>query len=234
MTERAPLSVLSLGGSVALTGENDAAYLLKLALTLLEVARTRRLAVVVGGGRVARQYIQVGRELGLTDLELDELGIDVTRLNARLLADILYHDAPPRPPATLAEAVNEAGRRPILVMGGTEPGHTTDGVAALLAERLRAERLVNATRVPGIYDQDPATHPKARRLTRIAFADFRTMVLEGTEGKAGQEFIFDRLGVERLAKAKIPLHVVDGRDLAQVKAALLGRPFTGTTVEPAK
>jgi len=41
--------------------------------------------VVVGGGGVAREYIETARELGANEVELDQLGIGTTRLNARLL-----------------------------------------------------------------------------------------------------------------------------------------------------
>jgi uridylate kinase len=224
--------VLSLGGSVLLTGKNDAAYLRELAQLLREVSSKRPLAVVVGGGRTARTYIDLGRSLGLTEIELDELGIGATRLNARLVALLLSPSAPPLPPTTVAEAVEDVGRWPVVVMGGTEPGHTTDAVAALLAERLHAERLVNATRFPGVFEADPESHPEAKRLSLLGMREFRDMVVAGTNGKAGQRYPFDRLGIERLLRAQIPLIILDGRDLPQLRAALEGRAFEGTLVQP--
>ena len=224
--------VLSLGGSVFLTGEQDVEYLRALSAMLREVAESQPLAVVVGGGRTAREYIRLGRALGLTERELDELGIDVTRLHARLLAGLLAPACPPAPLLTVREAAEEAARWPLLVLGGTEPGHSTDAVAAQLAERLHAERLVNATRAGGIFDRDPAKDPEAKRLRSLPFEQFRSLVEAGTDGRAGQEAIFDRVGVERLAHARIPLAVVDGRDLGELKNALLGRVFQGSLVIP--
>jgi uridylate kinase len=225
--------VLSLGGSVFLTGEKDADFLRQLVPVLREVSKQHPLAVVVGGGKTAREYIRLGRELGLTEIELDELGIDVTRLNARLLASLLTPACPARPLTSVREAVEEASRWSLVILGGTEPGHTTDAVAALLAERMRAERLVNATRSGGIYDRDPATDPTATLLRTLTFPQFRAMVESGTDGRAGQEFIFDRLGMERLARARIPLVVVQGRELQELKNALLGKVFRGSIVAPA-
>ncbi|EQD78855.1 putative Uridylate kinase, archaeal/spirochete, partial [mine drainage metagenome] len=216
------------GGSVFLTGEKDAEFLRQLVEGLRAVAKQHPLAVVVGGGKTAREYIRLGRELGLTEIELDELGIDVTRLNARLLASLLAPACPARPLTSVREAVEESSRWSLVVLGGTEPGHTTDAVAALLAERMRAERLVNATRSGGIYDRDPATDPAATLLKSLTFPQFRAMVEAGTDGRAGQEFIFDRLGVERLARARIPLAVVQGRDVEQLRNALLGKVFRGS------
>jgi uridylate kinase len=224
--------VLSIGGSVLLRGEGDREYLDALADLLVRAARERPIVVTTGGGRTAREYIRLGRELHLTEVELDELGIDVTRLHARLLAGRLGPPTPAHPPASVREAVEALRHGSPVVLGGTEPGHTTDGVAALLAVRLRAPRVVNATDVDGVYDRDPRQHPDARRIERLSWAEFRTMVQAATSGQAGQQFLFDRLGAEQLARASVPLWIVNGRDLANLEAAVLGRPFSGSRVEP--
>lgn len=222
--------VLSLGGSVLLTGESDAEYLGDLAVLLTKAATRYPIAVTVGGGRTAREYIRLGRSLGLTEIELDELGIDVTRLNARLVASRLGPPVAGAPPATIAQAVERLHRDRLVVLGGTEPGHTTDAVASMVAARARAARLVNATRVDGLYDRDPKTDQTATRRDRVTWEEFRTIIAAGTDGSAGQEFVFDRLGAETLARARIPLAIVDGRDLPNLESALDGRPFHGTSV----
>lgn len=219
-----------MGGSVLFTGERDVEYLSELARLLHRLGAESHLAVTTGGGRGAREYIRVGRELGLTEVELDEVGIEVTRLHARLLAARLGPPTPASPPTTVAQAVQELRRASPVVLGGTEPGHTTDGVAALLAVRLRADRVVNATAVDGLYDRDPKTDPQAHRLDRLDWADFRARVLAGSGTHAGQEFVFDRLGADLLARAEIPLTIVDGRDLANLERALRGEPCRGTHV----
>lgn len=212
-------------------GVGDAAYFDKLAGLLRSLARELPLVVTTGGGRVAREYIRLGRALGLTEVELDEIGIDVTRLHARILAARIGPPAPTHPPTSIAQAAQEAHRVSPVVMGGTEPGHSTDGVAALLATRLRAVRLVNATRVAGLYDKDPRKYPTARLLPRLTWAEFRrTVYREAAAGLAGQEFVFDRLGADLLARARIPLRIVQGRDLDNLEAALRGRSFQGTRV----
>jgi uridylate kinase len=235
MPSRAPsrrnVVVLSLGGSVLLTGEGDRRYLRRLGDLLRRLGHSTPLVVTTGGGRTAREYIRLGRELGLTEVELDELGIEVTRLHARLLAASIGPPTPAHPPTTIALAVHELQHASPVILGGTEPGHTTDGVAALIAARLRAARLVNATDVDGLYDVDPRTHPNARRIRKIGWREFRRRVHEATVGEAGQNFLFDRLGADTLARAGIPLAIVQGRDLANLEAALRGRPFDGSRVE---
>jgi uridylate kinase len=223
--------VLSVGGSVLLTGEGDLDFLRSLAEIVGRLGRERPLVVTVGGGRTAREYIRLGRELGLTEVELDELGIEITRVHARLLAALVGPPAPAHPPTTLASAVREAHERSPVILGGTEPGHTTDAVAALLAVRLRASHVVNATRVDGVYDRDPRSDPSAHRLERLGWDDFREMVRAAAgRGTAGQEFLFDALGAESLARARIPLVVVDGRRLANLERAVRGEPCDGSRV----
>jgi uridylate kinase len=222
--------VVSIGGSVLLTGAGDREYLGQLGDLLLGLGKEMPLVVTTGGGRTARDYIRLGRDLGLTEVELDEIGIEVTRLHARVLAGRIGPPCPPHPPSSIAQAVHELAHASPVVLGGTEPGHTTDGVAALLASRLRAARLVNATDVDGIYDRDPRTHTDARRIDRLSWPEFRATVHASTTGEAGQNFVFDRLGADTLARASVPLLVVTGRDLPNLEAAIRGAPFHGSRV----
>jgi uridylate kinase len=212
------------------TGDGDIEYLRQLATLLRGEGRTMPLAVTVGGGRTAREYIGLGRSMGLTEVELDEIGIDVTRLHARLLAAAVGGGTAGRVPTSVREAVHDLHRVSPVLLGGTEPGHTTDGVAALLAVRLRAARVVNATDVDGVYERDPRSHPKARRLEALSWEDFRALVQRSTSGGAGQNFLFDRLGADLLARAGIPLFMVAGRDLADLGAAIRGAPFHGSRI----
>jgi len=221
--------VISLGGSVLVPGENDARYLRELASLLREVSTRVKLFVVTGGGRIARYYIETGRSLGVPERTLDEFGIAITRLNARLLASTLGGRANRAPAETYAEAAKLAKRFPIVIMAGTRPGHTTDLVSASLARSVRADRIVNATSVDGVYDVDPKKDPKARLLERIRFEDLVALSGRGHQA-AGPSVVFDPVAARVLARLRTPLHVVHGRDLRAVRAAILGEPFHGTVV----
>lgn len=228
-SDRAPV-VVSIGGSVLLTGTGDAEYFAQLADRLRRLGAERPLVVTTGGGRTAREYIQLGRALGLTEVELDEVGIEVTRLHARLLAGRVGPPTSAHPPTTVPAVVEQLRLGSPVILGGTEPGHTTDGVAALVAVRIRAARVVNATDVAGVYDLDPRDHPNARLLERLTWPEFRAMVHAGSSGEAGQNFLFDRLGADALARAHIPLLIVPGRDLENLEAAISGRPCRGSRI----
>ncbi len=221
--------VVSLGGSVLVPGEEDARFLRDLAGLLRAVSRHVRLFAVTGGGRVARYYIETGRELGVPERRLDELGIGITRMNARLLGAALKGRANREPATSYAGAARLARRHAIVLMAGTRPGHTTDRVSASLARFVGAGRIVNATSVDGVYTADPRDHPDARRLDRITFEELVRLTGEGHKA-AGPNVVFDPVAARILARDRIPLSVVRGRDLEALEAAILGRPFPGTLV----
>lgn len=221
--------VVSLGGSVLVPDEDDAQYLADLVALLRSVSTRVRLFAVTGGGRIARYYIETGRALHVPEPRLDDLGIGITRMNARLLGAALRGKANREPAATYAEATRLARRYPIVLMAGTRPGHTTDRVSASLARAVRAARIVNATSVDGVYTADPRRNPDARLLERVTFEEL--VGLSGTgHHAAGPNVVFDPVAARILARDRIPLHVVRGRDLAALEAAILGKPFRGTVV----
>src|SRR5207247_10706486 len=148
-----------------------ARYVRVLAQWLHSLPSRVKLFVLTGGGRVARYYIETGRSVGIGERTLDGFGIAVTRLNARLLSAALRGRANREPATAYAEAARLARRYPIVVMGGTRPGHTTDRVSASLARFVRAHRIVNATSVDEVYSADPKRNASARVLPHVAFAD---------------------------------------------------------------
>jgi uridylate kinase len=223
--------VVSIGGSVLVPDDGpDRVDGYAAALEALETDG-HTVAAVVGGGPTAREYIGAARALGANEIELDQLGIAVTRLNARLLVAALGERAAPTPPRGL-EAAREALRRGDLpVMGGTEPAHTTDAVAASLAEYANADRLVLATSVSGVYDADPDEHADATKLDEISTAELIGLVAD-IDMAAGSNAPVDLLAAKVIERAGIRTTVVDGRDPANVEAAVADR-HEGTDVLPA-
>jgi len=221
--------VLSLGGSVLVDEEPDITYIRKLAKILIGISVIRKLYVVTGGGRIARYYIRAGRDLGADESYLDEMGIEVTRLYARLLITALGDHANHSPPRSYDDAVHLGRLHSIVVMGGVSPGITTDAVSALLAERVRASILVNATSVDGAYTADPKQDPNAKRIPSMSYADLAKLI--GSHTGAGPHHVFDALGASVLGRSKIQLAIVDGKDLKNLREALEGKKFKGTLVQ---
>jgi len=222
--------VISLGGSIIIPDDRDGAFLSSFASMLRPLAADLELYVVCGGGKIARYYIVTGRELGGSEKQLDEMGIDVTRINARLLQLALGDLAHGRVPHTVEETASQGGKGKVSVMGGTTPGHTTDAVSAALAEKVGASRIVNATSVDGVYSADPRKIKDCVKFDRLTFQQLDDMMNKGKHG-AGASHIFDPLGAEIVKRCRIPILVVDGRDLDDMRSAILGQKIKGTVID---
>ncbi len=220
--------VISVGGSV-LAPELEPARVEAYAAAVSElVAAGCEVGTVVGGGTAARDYIGAARELGANEIELDELGIGVTRLNARLLIAALDEAAPS--PAESYEAAGEAMRRgDVAVMGGVVAGQTTDAVSAALAEYVDADLLVYATSVPGVYDADPNEDGDATRYDELS-ADELVDVISDIEMRAGSSAPVDLLAAKLMQRAGMEALVIDGTNPEDVVAAVLEGEYDGTKI----
>ncbi len=221
--------IVSLGGSVLIPDDRDNHFLTQVAELIRKLAKDCPLVVVCGGGKVSRYYIGIAKEMGASRDEQDQMGIDVTRLNAKLLQLAVGKDCSPEIPRSVDEAEAAASRWRIVVMGGTEPGHTTDAVSAMIAERLKAERIVNATSVDAAYSADPKKHPEAKRYSSLTHQQLLDLVGEGHHS-AGPSHVFDKLGAEVAMRSDMPIYIIDGRDLKELEAAVRGEKVKGTIV----
>ena len=110
-------------------------------------SKTHQPIIVAGGGKIARYFISHARSSGADESTLDELGIEISRLNAKLLIYALKGKAYPHPPTTLAEVKNAEESGLIGVARGLHPGQSTNGTAALIAEKVKPGEFLNATDV---------------------------------------------------------------------------------------
>ena len=222
--------VVSIGGSV-LAPDIDSPRVAAYAEVLESLDEAgHELGVVVGGGPTAREYIAAARELGANEIELDQLGVAVTRLNARLLIAALDDRASPAPPRD-HEAAREAMRRgDIPVMGGTVAGHTTDAVGTALAEYIDADLLVYATSVAGVFDADPKVDDAATMFEKLTPGELVDVVAD-IEMEAGSNAPVDLLAAKLLQRSGLRAVVLDGTDPDRVAAAVDG-DHDGTDIVP--
>ena len=224
--------VISIGGSILLEDLSSTEYITSLGELLKNVSNNHKLYLVVGGGKTSRQYIKMARELGADEASLDELGIACTRLNARILITALGNEnVHPFPLETIEETLGVGNTFPITVMGGTVPGHTTDAVAATLAERVEAECLIIATSVDGVYTADPKKDPTAEKLDELTAEKLVEIISKGEYDGAGPNVVVDLLASKLVARTGILTYVLDGRDLESLKNAINGEKFTGTIIK---
>lgn len=187
--------------------------------------------VVVGGGSVAREYIAAARELGANEIQLDEIGIDVTRLNARLLIAALGDQAVTSAAETYEEAGVAMKRGDVAVMGGVAPGQTTDAVSAALAEYTDADLLVYATSVPGVFSADPNEDPDAQKLRELTPAEL-VDVIAGIEMNAGSSAPVDLLAAKLIERSGMRTIVLDGTKPERIGDAVRYGEHDGTDIVP--
>ena len=116
-------------------------------------------------------------------------------------------------------------------MGGTRPGHTTDNVAIRLAIEANAARCLIATNVSHVYSSDPRVDSGARPIESMTLSELQQIVGPPVHGKAGGSAVIDPIGVQAAIDNKLPLAVLDGRELERIADALAGKSFIGTRIE---
>lgn len=213
--------VISIGGSV-LTATLDPGRIQRYAETVNQLAADHTVYVVVGGGRAAREYIAAARSLGANEVECDVIGIEMTRINARLFIAALGERAYPEPPTSYLDAMDAALTDKIVVMGGLIPGQTTDAVSAVLAEYVGADLLINATSIDGVYTADPEKDKNAKKITSMTPSELVEIVMK-IDMSAGSNSPLDPLAAKIIQRCGIRTIVVDGRDPHNIAEAAAGR-----------
>jgi len=185
-------------------------------------------AVVVGGGALARVFIGIAKDLGLDMTAQDEIAISVSRLYAQLFLKRLGEVGCSKVAITLDDAAQCLTEDKVAVMGGLKPGITTDAVAALVAERVNADLLVKGTDQEGVYDKDPRTNPAAVKMDQLTFDDLPKIFGESFH-QAGIHQIIDPEAIKVLRRHRVKLIVVNGFKPGNILAAVNGEKV-GTVI----
>jgi uridylate kinase len=174
----------------------------------------------VGGGRPARDFISAARDLGAHETQCDWLGIKMARHNAELLIVALGDLAYPSVPGNLEEFETALCSGRVVAMGGLTPGHSTNAVAALAAEIMGADMLLNATDVEGVYDRDP----KERGAKKLDMLDVDELqeILSKSGIRAGEYRLFDPVAARVVARSKITTVIFNGTRVDNVKRIFKG------------
>ena len=195
-----------------------------------EVVDVQRLgvevAVVIGGGNIFRGLAASAR--GMDRTTADNMGMLATVMNALALSDALErHGAATRvltaiEMRTVAEpfirrrAIRhlEKGRVVLFAAGTGNPYFTTDTAAALRAMEVRADVIMKATKVDGIFTADPAVDPGATRLDSLSHHE----VLERRLN------VMDTTAISLCMDNKLPIVVFNLKTPGNVRRAVLGEP----------
>lgn len=192
-----------------------------------------QLAIVCGGGNILR-----GREFSTTNSVVAPatahyMGMLATAINALALQDVMEHfgiatrvqSAIPIPP--VAEPFIrrrcirhlEKGRVVILAAGTGSPFVTTDTAAALRAREIDADVVVKATRVDGVYSDDPLKNPHAVRYSEITYQEVLRQNLQ----------VMDAQAIHHCMEHNIPIVVLNYQKPGNIERAIAGERL-GTRV----
>jgi uridylate kinase len=194
-----------------------------------------QVAIVVGGGNIFRGLAAAAR--GMDRATGDYIGMLATVMNGLALQDALEHvGIPTRVMSAIAmnevaepyirrRAVRhlEKGRVTIFVAGTGNPYFTTDTAAALRAVEIDAEVLLKATKVDGVYEADPLTHPEAKRYAQLQYSDLLRDQLK----------VLDATAVSLCMENDLPIVVFDLNKPDNITRVAAGEPV-GTLISGAE
>jgi uridylate kinase len=190
-----------------------------------------QVAVVIGGGNIWRGMSAAGR--GMDRTTADYMGMLATVINAMALKSALDQLGVETRVQTAIEMKNvaepfilgrairhlEIGRVVIFAAGTGNPYFSTDTTAALRASEIRANVILKATKVDGVYDRDPSNDPKAQRYERVSYTEALTKRLQ----------VMDSTAFSLCMDNKIPMVVFDMNKPNNIRDVILGRQV-GTLV----
>ena len=188
-------------------------------------------SVVIGGGNIWRGLSAQHR--GMDRTTADYMGMLATVINGLALKAALEEAGVQTRVQTAIEMQNvaepfilgrairhlELNRVVIFVAGTGNPYFSTDTTAALRASEIRADVILKATKVDGIYDSDPKKNPAAKRFDRITYNDALTKRLQ----------VMDSTAFSLCMDNKIPIIVFDMNRPSNFRDVVLGKNV-GTTV----
>jgi uridylate kinase len=223
--------VIDIGGSVLCSeGFPNSGYVKRLSKMLVDLKeKGHTIVIVTGGGKLARTYANVGRELEASEAYLDMVGIAATRMNAQILIAALGEHAYMNPVTSFEELGQVLNYGKIIVLGGLIPGQTTNAVAIEVAEYINAAIFIKATDVKGIHTKDPKKHKSAKLLKTITTKQMLNISMEG-DFLAGKTSIMDPVAAKLMMRLIAKKIILDAHDIENMRSAAEGKAFIGTEV----
>lgn len=236
MALKYPRVLLKLSGE-ALAGEKgfgfDFESLREFARQVKAIAELgAQIGMVIGGGNIVRGS-QISK-LGMDRVSADYMGMLGTVINALAFQDVLEREGldtrvmtairmeEVAEPYIRRRAIRhlEKGRAVIFAAGTGNPYFSTDTAAVLRAIQMKADVIIKATSVDGVYSADPKEDPKATKFDTISYKDVMTEELR----------VMDQTAITLCKENNLPLIVLNIHTKGIVAAALRGEPV-GTLVK---
>jgi uridylate kinase len=228
--------LLKLSGE-ALIGDQsygiDPAVATRIAQDILEIqALGVQTAIVIGGGNIFRGLAASAK--GMDRATADYMGMLATVINALALQDALEQNGVPTRVLTAIEmravaepfirrrAIRhlEKGRVVVFAAGTGNPYFTTDTAAALRAMEIKAEVILKATKVDGIYTADPMKNPEAVKFDKISYLQVLQERLQ----------VMDATAISLCMDNRLPIVVFNLKVPGNIRRVVMGDDDVGTTV----
>ena len=228
--------VIALGGSLLSDEDSDKIESWKINFVNLIssiINLGMNVLIVVGGGKLARRNISKAKENGINDkFELDLIGIEATRENAKEIINLFSNiqNLNKTVPKSIEDGSISFRNYDLTIMGGTVPGHTTDAVAIKMAKELNSKLVVIATNVSHVYTSDPRVDPNASPIEKISLNELGILSGVGKPIQPGSSFAVDPVGVGIAIENNLPLVILNGHDVDNLRKAIYGERFKGTMV----
>jgi len=174
------------------------------------------IAVVIGGGNIIRGEKFAAK--GMDRSTADYMGMLATVINGMALQDSLEKLGCFSRVMTAIQML-EKGRVVIFAGGTGNPFFTTDTAASLRAVEIKADAIIKATKVDGVYDRDPVKHRDARMYEKISYTDVLTKNLK----------VMDATAISLCRENRLPIVVFNLLKDGNIKAVICGQPI-GTAV----
>ena len=145
-----------------------------------------------------------------------------------MLIAAIGKNAYPCPPSEIPELAKALTTDKIIVMGGLQPGQSTNAVAAVVAEYTRSDMLINATSVDGVYTDDPRKDPSAQKIDELDYDGFQEFIIK-KGSRAGEYALFDLVALKIVSRSSILTKIINGSDPMNILRAVKGDKI-GTTI----
>ena len=219
--------IISLGGSLVAPGEIDTTFLKIFKKAIVRHLDKRRFFIFVGGGKICRAYQKALFEFGADNKEGDLIGIDVSRLNAKVVKQSFGE-------AAFSEVVTNPSKKistkkDIIIAAGWKPGWSTDYCSVTFAKNMGIKTIVNLTNIDYVYDKDPNKYKSAKAFKEIDWKNFRKLV--GNKWSPGLSMPFDPRASKDAEILKIKVVIINGKRPERLEDFLNNKPFTGTIIQ---
>jgi len=99
-----------------------------------------------------------------------------------------------------------------------------------LAQRFKADKVINASNITYVHEKDIALNPTAKPIKEITWKEYRKLI--SSRWKPGMSAPFDPIAAKAAQDFKMTVIVTKGTDLKNLENIIQNKPFKGTVIQP--